>query len=584
MFFRRKLLVGMSLALLAGAAMAPAAGAAGGTLYVDGKNGSNTNSGLSWGSALKTIYAASSKVPREGAAAGWKVIVRGYTDYLYRERPAPGGYQRWGTASSPLVFQAEGWSPGASNYVKPRLSGALSAPRAGKSWTSLGGGVWSTPWPTKPAQFMPDKAYYAAVFQDDETPLWQRSSLKNLKSSSSTDKLGGYWWASGVLYVGTRGGLKPCAAGSTSTSCPRIEVPTNNGFYFDGAHGVAHVEVRGFEMRHYNVAIAFVGGTDHSAAYDNVIVGTSGAGIHVSGAKSNPAVGNRVERNVGRLNTIQAIKVNAGSHDTIVCNNSAFDNGLQGIKVQGPFDGGSDPRVTRDTLVCDNELHDQNFRRPNNSASYANGLTISDGALTTTVSGNRIWGNAIGINLAQQSSSGLAIDQTLIEDNLIWSNKTAGLSLNDGVKRRSAGSGRLTSRFNLYWANGIGITVSKGSTHKVSEHDTFHANKRFAARVGCKCSTVTAELRIEQGIVSGSGEYGVFGRSGGRATLAYVGLNGNGAANTKGKVTIDPSGSTNAMPPDFLSLNSSNADFLRIAQSSYQYTAGPSSSPIGARF
>ena len=45
--------------------------AAGVTLYVDGKHGSDTNDGLSWGEALKTINHAARQLPNGGAAAGW---------------------------------------------------------------------------------------------------------------------------------------------------------------------------------------------------------------------------------------------------------------------------------------------------------------------------------------------------------------------------------------------------------------------------------------------------------------------------------------------------------------------------------
>src|SRR5262245_44536333 len=106
----RSLVLGVSLAALFAAALTAmphpqSAAAAGITLYVDGKHGDDGNSGLSWGNAFRTINRAARKIPR-GQGAGWTVIVRGYADYIYRERPVPGGYARWGSDSSPLVFQA----------------------------------------------------------------------------------------------------------------------------------------------------------------------------------------------------------------------------------------------------------------------------------------------------------------------------------------------------------------------------------------------------------------------------------------------------------------------------------------------
>ena len=64
-------------------------------LYVDGKHGNDANSGLSWSEAFKTIYEAARSIPRYTAGAGWHVVVRGYTDYLYRGRPIPGGWNAY---------------------------------------------------------------------------------------------------------------------------------------------------------------------------------------------------------------------------------------------------------------------------------------------------------------------------------------------------------------------------------------------------------------------------------------------------------------------------------------------------------
>jgi hypothetical protein len=54
---------------------------------VDGKHGSDNNGGRSWNDAYKTINFAARRVPGGSAAAGWTVLVRGYADYIYRERP-----------------------------------------------------------------------------------------------------------------------------------------------------------------------------------------------------------------------------------------------------------------------------------------------------------------------------------------------------------------------------------------------------------------------------------------------------------------------------------------------------------------
>src|SRR5687767_11536637 len=142
-------LVLVTSAVLAG--LPPTTRAAGVTLYVDGKHGSDRDSGRTWDEALKTIQAAARKLPHDRQAAGWTIVVRGYADYVYRERPVPGGYDRAGTAESPVVFTAEGWSPGADDYVKPIVSGAWQAPRPGRSWQAdATRGVWFTAWDRAP--------------------------------------------------------------------------------------------------------------------------------------------------------------------------------------------------------------------------------------------------------------------------------------------------------------------------------------------------------------------------------------------------------------------------------------------------
>ena len=132
-------------------------------------------------------------MPNDGAAAGWTVVVRGYADYIYRERPVPGNYDRRGTASAPVVFTAEGWTPGATDYAKPIVSGAKVAPQPGKSWQADSTGVWSTTWSSQPSGFDRAKPYSSAIFQNRTGRLWQHASLADLRNRASRGD-GGYWW------------------------------------------------------------------------------------------------------------------------------------------------------------------------------------------------------------------------------------------------------------------------------------------------------------------------------------------------------------------------------------------------------
>jgi hypothetical protein len=546
------------------------------TLYVDGKHGNDTNSGLSWSQAFRTINRAAREIPHDAAAAGWTVIVRGYTDYAYRERPVPGAYDRVGTAQAALVFMAEGWSPGATDYVKPIISGADRAPRPGQSWHSYATGVWWTSWSEKPSGFDRAKPYTGAVFQEMTTRLWQHASLSDLRQRAPTGR-GGYWWddAANRLYVATRRGVKP---GSVS-----IEVPLRSGFYFTGRYGGRHISVRGFAIRHAAMAVAFHRGADYNSVLDVDAVGSTPMAFTTAGdpmrSGFDPAVGNQFLRTSASYGTLQGYKVDAGSRDTVICDSGAANNALQGIKVQGPADAG-DPRITSGTEICRTLLVGQDTQRlgAGRGDEVPNGLTVSNGARGSYIHNNVIRGNTVGIQVNQRGDGG-PVDHTRLFRNEIFNNGT-GLNLRDGVASRFYGSGSWLGRFNVYWHNGVGIYVATGSTNKTFEHETVYDSVHAGVQVGCTCG-MTASITIRESLVTHSGSYGVLVAAGQHVRLSYVGLPMNRFGGVSGAATKDH---VNTKRPRYLSLDSTSADFVRIGPSSFQYTAGPSSMPIGARY
>lgn len=549
------------------------------TFYVDGKNGNDSHDGSSWTDAVRSINVAARKVPRgAGKGAGYTIVVRGYDDYIYRERPVPGGYDRGGASGAPLVFEASGWADGADDYVKPIVSGGTLAPSSGNHWTATStAGVYWTPWSGAPRGFdAHGGAWTAAVFQDVSVSLWQRPSLSQLRSHPGG---GGYWYDAGAKR------LYASAAKGADLRMVQVDVPTQNGFFFDGKNGASYLEVRGFRLRHFAMAVAFVGGTDHSAALDNEVIANSHLGLHSSGRITSggydPATGNRFLRNVGKYNTVQAIKVDAGSKDTVVCGNQVSSNGMQGIKVQGATDGISDPRRTSGTLVCDNLIWSNRFVRPDHRYENATGVTISDGARNTTVRDNQIWRNGIGIHVTQRTSRGLAISGTRIRGNLVWSNTRFGIDFHDGNFSSAAGSGSAVSTHNLYWDNGVGILVAQGSTNKRFVLDTIYGNRTDGIKVGCGCSTRRASVSIERSLITNNAGFGLRLLPGHRATLSYVGL----STNADGNISGSPGKShVNTRGAGYRSQVAGTDDFLRIRPASYQYTAGPSGTPIGARY
>ena len=546
-------------------------------LHVDGKHGNDANDGRTWAEAVKTIYRAAQLVPH-GSAAGWTVLVRGYTDHVYAGRPAPGGYDRWGSAASPLVFQAEGWTPGGGGYVRPIVSGGRRLPTPGNTWTKTAWArVWSTPFASAPRGFDAGKPYQGALFQGTTSWVVQRASLDELRATAG-DGRGGYWYdgATDRLYLVAKGGVDPRTVG--------IEIPHDNGFYFSGRHGAKYIEVRGFEVRHAAMGIAFVEGTDHSTAVDNVVTANSPVGIHTAGIVTasgvNAAVGNRILRNDGSYNTVQAIKVGAGSQATTACDNDTSHNGLQGIKVEGPDGGAADPRVTSDTLVCRHRSWGQNVRQLEDANDNGTGMTIESGALRTRVENSSFWRNHVGVKVMQRTTAGLPVDDTVITHNRIWDNDRFGLSFRDGVLRAASGTGRVIASYNLYWANEAGIGVDPGSVNKVFRHETVYASSGAGIKVGCGCSSREARVTITSSLVTHNGTYGVYVLPGHHASVSYVGVPSNPSGGVKG------SGATrtavNAQPAGYLSVNEASANFLKVGHGSFQYTAGPDHSPIGA--
>ena len=398
----RALLASVLLLLpLLGPAVAPAMAASGGNYYVDGKHGSDANSGTSLGSAFKTIAAAAGALQKKGTAAGWTVNVLGYTDYVYRERPIPPGWNASGASGAPIVFQAVGYNGSRFGYTLPIVSGADSAPPSGKSWASYGSGVWRTPWSTMPFDFgQLSGSLKTVVFEDVTGWLWERTSLSDLKAHAA-DGSGGYWWSGesgGYLYV--------APLNHTTPSGHTFDVVMRNAFYFYGVNGVHDVTVRGFEVRHSANGISFAKGVDNGTATDNRLIGNLLMGIAVSGLQTSsgpdPATGAMIERNEGAYNTFQAVKIDEGSVNATICDNDFHDNGLQGIKVQGPPGGNSYTGVSSGTLICRNLLHGQNFNPTGSVYNNASGVSIANGARSTTVSDNRIWGNDVGIHITQE--------------------------------------------------------------------------------------------------------------------------------------------------------------------------------------
>jgi hypothetical protein len=417
-------------------------------------------------------------------------------------------------------------------------------------------------------------SFLTAIFQDDTTWLWEQPSLSALRTRATSGK-GGYWWDASAkqLYVAPTSGLP---------TSHRFDVITRSAFYFDGRYPVNHVQVRGFEVRHSVSGIAFRDGVDGGAALHNRLIGNLFMGVAVDGEQTpsgpDPAVGTRIEGNTAAYNTLQAFKLDAGSVNSTVCNNDVHHNGLQGIKVQGPPSGSAYKGTTSGNVICRNDLHHQSYNPTGSVYNNASGVTVANGARATKVTDNQIWANDVGIHVVQESSGMPAMHDTVIAHNEVWSNRRFGLNLFDGDN--GSGAGRLTSTRNLYWDNGIGVMAGLGLTNKVLDHDTVYWNRTDGVRVGGSVSNPTG-LSIKGSLITHNRQYGIWLQAGGSASLADTGLYGN----VKGHIVGSPSKSNvNTQQPGYLSTSVSHAGFLTVASTSYQYTAGAGSTPIGARW
>ena len=577
----RSIVLVIAAVFTAAALAATPVAASGSVRYVDGKNGSDQDSGLSMGNAYKTIARASADIPA-GNAAGWTVIVKGYTDYVYRERPIPTNFSSYGSAAGHIRFEAAGYVAGSGQpYVKPIVSGAEIAPLAGNGWSSSGyAGVWKTSWSTEPYWFgQLTGSLKTALFQDGSVWLWEQTSLSALASRAASG-LGGYWWDDNAnqLYVSAVG----TPGAGTNPAGKSIEVIVRPAFYFKGTQGVRYVDVRGFQVQHSANGIAFVKGTDYSTAADNVLNGNFLMGLQTSGAQTangpDPAIGNVLGRNSGRFNTFQLIKLDEGTQDTTVCDNWTSDNAFRGIFVQGAPGGTGYTGTTSGVTICRNKIWGHDYNPTGSAYNNAAGITIANGARNVTVDGNRIWSNDIGIFITQESAGRALITSIVLKNNDVSMNRRFGLDFYDGAYGN--GNGTVTVTGDVYWGNGTGIMVSRGTTGKSVSKTTIYDSYADGIRVG-EANQAAASLSVTTSLITHNGGYGMWLVTGNSASLTYTGL----PSNTKGAIKGSPStSSNNTNAAGYLSVTPSDPDYLRISNGSYQYHAGPSNTPVGARY
>jgi hypothetical protein len=171
--------------------------------------------------------------------------------------------------------------------------------------------------------------------------------------------------------------------------------------------------------------------------------------------------------------------------------------------------------------------------------------------------------------------NGIALKRNQVHDN-----KRYGIYFYDGSQGTTSGKGTMRSDYDVVWDNGTGILVGRASTNKTIAHATVFSNTNDGIKVG-EAGQSAAKATVTSTLITNNGGYGLWLITGSSTSLSYVGL----SANTLGAIKGSPTKTAvNTKAAGYLSTTEGSSTYLKIGTSSYQYTAGPSASPVGARY
>ena len=557
-----------ALVLLLLAALAPiATQAASRTLYVDGKTGSDSNSGTSPSTAFKTVAKGLAEIYREGVGRiADRVEIKGYSDYVYYEK-ATGGHYINGTSSSPVVIEGSGY--GTSGYVRPVISGALvvSRPNQGR-WTRPDAArypnVWSTPWTTAIPGYESSVRTYRQerVFMDVSQPLVRPKSTPTLADLQATPA--SQWWDGKKLYV--RLGLWSGSLTSTDPNQHTIEIPYYKGLL--AGSGSAYVTFRGLNIRHANMAIGFTGDAHHMTAQSIDASYNYGMGFWTASDYN-------VFRSVsGKRNTIQLLKFDNGAQHNLVDGMTATENLGQGVKLTG---AGTSYNTIRNSTFADGKNVPT---AAGQYGGYTQGILLENGAHHNYIEDNTIRNMRRGLYLYQTASTSKALTGNLVKRNLFLDN-SVGVFIWDS---RSGGSssGAMSFSRNVYAGNLYAIQSEGATSGKTFDHETIYDSRPASGLGAVYLKGSGGKVTLKNSIVRTSTAYGLRGDSGSMLTVSYTTVYGAKSGVRSGNVSWGTSNRTS--DPKFLSTSRSSSDFVRIGPTSPVYAAGSAKDPIGARF
>jgi parallel beta-helix repeat protein len=563
----RRALPVVAFVILAFAAFGPAAKsakAAGPTIYVDGKHGSDANTGTSLGSAFKTVKAGIWAIRYGGT-----LDVVGYNDYVYYETMSGSQWYINGSASSPVVIQAYGY--GTSGYVRPIISGAKVVSRPGQGrWTRPNAtsypNVWVTSWTT------PIPGYGASVvgfhqervFADVSQPLVRPPST-SLAALQATP--GSQYWDGLHLYV-RLGGWGSTPGASLDPNDHTIEVPTYSGLLVSS--GSNYVEIMGFRIRHTTMGVGFTGTASHDLVQDvdasyNYTMGFFTASSY-----------NTFRRLTGSRNTIQLIKLDNGADHNVVDSVVGTENMGQGIKLTGA--GTQYNTVT-------NSLFQGGKDVPVNQGGYGGfvqGIDIEQGANHNTITGNRIERNRRGLMLYQMDSSGGQLTGNLIKYNTLTGNDAA-VVLWDGKYNTTQGKGAVTFYRNVYVNNTKSVTSEAYTAAKVFDHETYYHTGTLRTQSHSTFYMKSGSITLKNSIILGSAGYHFYAASGAKISVSNTSYWGAGLGTTNSS-GVAFGASVKHLDPGFLSTDPVAVSYLTIDSRSPVYRLSSTGGPIGARW
>lgn len=570
-----KLRVALSVGLLGlvcqtGLGVAPVSASEVAAIYVDGKTGSDANTGSSSSSALKTVHAGLEALYVGGV--GWKshrLEIVGYADYVYHETATSASIYLPGTSTAPVIVEGRGY--GGTGYVRPTISGSLVVSTPGQAkWTrpspTTYPDVWSTPWST------PIPGYESSVlslrqervFMDTSQPLVRPATSPTLAQLQATPA--SEWWDATAKRLYVRLGLWSGSLASTDPNQHAIEIPYYYGLLV--GTGSAYVTFRGLNVRHTRMAIGFTGTSNHDTAQSIDASYNYGMGFWTA-STYNSFLGIS-----GKRNTIQLVKLDVGAQHDLVDGAVGIENLGQAVKLTG-------------SSTAYNTIRNSTFSDGNNIpmiagayGGYVQAVLIQEGAHDNYVYGNTIRAMRRGLYLYQEDSSGGALNANSIHDNLFTGNGTA-VYLWDG---RSGGnsSGAVTFSHNTYAGNQYAVVAYGGTSHKTFNFETVYDSHPAAGLGAFYLKGANSHLTVTNSILSRTSAYGFRVETGSSLTVTYTDVFGAASGTRSGAVTWGTG--NHSVDPRFLSTTPSTSTYLTIDSTSSVYGASSVKGPIGARW